>query len=84
MAEMYACVLFEAKFLYEWEETFDKLWGATHPRFTRQFNKERRKLDREKFQKNYENSAVFHEDTHPHTLEIPHGGATSTTIDSSN
>ena len=52
VAQMYVCGMFEAKFLNDWEETADKLWGATHPQFTRHFNKERRKLERKKSQKN--------------------------------
>ena len=80
---MYACGLFKSKFLYDWEETANKLWGATHLHFTWQFNKERRKLKREKSQKHYEISAVFRETPHLHTLEISQGGATATTIDSS-
>ena len=59
------------------------MWGAKHPHFTRQFNKERRKLEREKSQKKYESSAVFREAPHLHTLDTPQGGATTTTIDSS-
>ena len=74
---MYACVLLEAKFLDDWGETADKSWGGTHTHFTRQFNKERRKLERNKSHKNYEISGVFREA--PHTLEIPQGGETGTT-----
>ena len=79
LVQMFACGLFQAKFLDYWEETSDKSWGATHPHFTQQFNKERRKLEGEKSQKNYESSAVFHKASHLHTLDIPQGGATSTT-----
>ena len=78
---MYACGLFEAKFLDDWEETADKSWGKTRPHFTCQFNKESRKLEREKSQKNYESSNVFRKAPHLHTLEIPQGGATTTTTD---
>ena len=46
VAHMYACGLFEAKFLDYWEETADKSWGATHPHFTRHFNKENLKHER--------------------------------------
>ena len=45
-SHMYACGLFEAKFLDYWEETADKSWGATHPHFTRHFNKENLKHER--------------------------------------
>ena len=44
VAQMYACGLFDSKLLNDWEETADKLWGATHPHFTPQFDKERRNL----------------------------------------
>ena len=57
--------------------------GATHPHFTRQFNKDSRKLECEKSQKHYENSAVFRKVPHLHTLEIPQGETTATTLDSS-
>ena len=82
-AQMYACGLFEAKLLGEWEETANKLRGATHPHLTRKFNKERRKLESEKSQKNYESSAVFRKDPHLHTFEISQGMTTATTTDSS-
>ena len=78
---MYACGLFESKFMDDWEETANKSWGSTNPHFTRKFNKERRKLEREKYHKHFESSAVFREATHPHTLETPQGGATRTTTD---
>ena len=29
--QVYACGLSEAKFMYNWEETADKSWGATPP-----------------------------------------------------
>ena len=45
VAHMYVCGLFEAKFLYNWEETANKFWRATQPHFTWQFNKKWRKLD---------------------------------------
>ena len=70
--------MFEAKFLDDSEDTANKSWGATHPHFTRQFNKERRKLERENNHKNYEISAVFRKAPHLHTLDIPHGGLTAT------
>ena len=57
--------------------------GGNTPHFTRQFNKERLKLELKKSQKNYEISTVFCKDIHPHTLNIPQGEATATTIDSS-
>ena len=44
--EMYACGLFEARFLNNWEENSDKSWTVTLPLFTNQFNKERRNLER--------------------------------------
>ena len=71
---MYACGLLEAKFLDDWEEIADTLWGSTHPHFTRKFNKERCKLKRNKSQKNYESSDVFREAPHLPTLKILQGG----------
>ena len=53
VSQMYACGLFEAKFMEDWEETSDKLWRATQPHFMQQFNKERRKLECENSQKHY-------------------------------
>ena len=44
MAQMYACGLFEARFMDEREETTKKLWRETKPHFMQQFNKERRKM----------------------------------------
>ena len=41
MYQIYVCEFFNAQFLDNWEETANKLWGATHTHFTRQFNKER-------------------------------------------
>ena len=32
--QMYTCGLFKAKFLDDWEEKYDKSWGAIHPHFT--------------------------------------------------
>ena len=52
-AQMYSCGLFEAKFLYDWEETADKLWVTTNPHFTQHFNKERHKLEHEKSHKKF-------------------------------
>ena len=69
---MYACDLFEAKFLDDWEESANKSWGATHPQFMKQYAKERRKLERKKAHKNYESSAAFQEAPCPHTIETPH------------
>ena len=80
---MYACGLFGANFMDSWEDTDDKSWSSTHPHFTRQFNKERRKLDREKYQQKFESSAVFCKAPHPNTLDTPQGGATNTTTDRS-
>ena len=34
VAQMYACGLFEAKFLDDWEDTANKSLGDTHPHFT--------------------------------------------------
>ena len=48
-------------------------------RFTRQFNKEKRKLECDNSQKKYKSSAVFRKAPHPHTLEPHQGGATATT-----
>ena len=81
MVQMYACGLFEAKLMDNWEETVHKLCGSTQPHFTHQFNKERRKLERKKSQKNYESSAIFRKYPHLHTLEIPQGGENATTTD---
>ena len=81
VAQMYACGLFEAKFLDDWEDTANKSLGGTHPHFTWQFNKDMRKLELNQSQKNYESSSVFCGDPHPHTLQIPQGGATDTTTD---
>ena len=79
VAQMYVCGLFKNKFLDDWEETADNLWRATHPLFTREFYKERRKIECEKSHNNYKSSAVFREAPHLHTLDIPKGGATDTT-----
>ena len=49
--QMYACGLFKAKFLDNWEETVDNLWRATQPLFMWQFNKEWCQLERENAQK---------------------------------
>ena len=35
----YACDLFKAKFLDNWEERDDKSWGATQPKITKQYAK---------------------------------------------
>ena len=67
----------------DWEETYDKLWRATQPHFTRHFNKEWRKLECKNPQKKYESSDVFCEAPLPHTLEAPQGGEKSTTADDS-
>ena len=83
MSQMYACDLFEAKFLYNWEKINDKSWWATQPHFTKKYAKEQRKLDREQAHNNDENSAAFQEAPRPHTIETPHGGATATTADDS-
>ena len=65
-AQTYACGLFEANCMDNWEETADKSCGATHPHLTRQLNKERRKLECEKSQKHFQSSDVFCKV--PHTL----------------
>ena len=59
MSQMYACNLPEAQKLDDWEERYNKLWGATQPHFMKQYTKERRKLERDKSHKNYESSAAF-------------------------
>ena len=82
VAQMYACDLFEEKLLDNWEETADKLWGATHPQFTHKFKKERRNLEINNPQKHYERSAIFCETPHLHTLKTPQEGTTATTTDS--
>ena len=75
VAQMYTCGLFEAKFMDNWEEKSDKLWGATYTHLKRQFNKESRKLKREKSQKHYESSAIFHENSPPtHPRNTPRAG----------
>ena len=56
---MYACGLFEARFLDDWEEKGDKSWNVTLPLFTQQFNKERRTLERQHNNKSFESSNVF-------------------------
>ena len=57
--QMYACGLFEAKLLDNWEESTENLWGATPPQFTKQYPKERRKLEREQAHKNFERSVLY-------------------------
>ena len=81
MAQMYACGLSKAKLLEDWEETANKSWGGTHPNFTRKFNKERHKIEREKSHKNYEICAVFYEAPYTQTLKISQVRETSTTTD---
>ena len=51
VAQMYSCDLFEAKLLGDWEERDHKSWGATQPHFTKQYAKERRKLECNKSKK---------------------------------
>ena len=51
VAQMYACDLFGAKILDDWEESNNKLWGGTQPQFTKQYVKERHKLARNKSNK---------------------------------
>ena len=83
MAQMYSCVLSEAKLLDYWEESAAKLWGATQTHFTNQFDKERLKPERENLQKEFESSAMFRESPHPHTLEATQLGETATAADDS-
>ena len=52
LSQMYACNLFEAKTVDHWEESDYKSWGATQPHFTKQYAKERCKLERKKPYKN--------------------------------
>ena len=47
MSQMYACGLFEAKLLDNWEEITNKSWWAKLSQFTKQYAKEQRKLERE-------------------------------------
>ena len=35
VSQMYVCGLFEKKFLDDWEESSNNLWGATQPHFTK-------------------------------------------------
>ena len=83
MAQMYACGLFEAKFLDEREETAKRLWRETKTHFMQQFNKERRKMKYANAHKSYKSSTVFREAPNHHTLEPPKGGATVTTANDS-
>ena len=59
------------------------MWGDTQTQFTKQYAKERRKLEHEQVHKNYEISAAFQEATHPNTIKTPYGEATSKTADNS-
>ena len=65
----------------DWEESKDKSWGATQPHFTKQYAKERRKLEREKYHNSYKISAAFQETPRPPTIETPHNRATAVTAD---
>ena len=56
---MYACGLFEARFLNDWEESTDKSWTVTLPLFANQFNKERRTFERANNNKNFDSANVF-------------------------
>ena len=58
---MYACGLFEARFLDDWEESLDKSWPVTLLLFANQFNKERRTLERANNNKNFASTNVFRE-----------------------
>ena len=59
--EMYACGLFEARFLENWEESTDKSWTVTLPLFANQFNKEHRTLKHTNSNKNFASANVFRE-----------------------
>ena len=59
VSQMYACNLFKAKKVDDWEEIDDKLWGATQTHFAKQYVKESRKLERDKSHKNLKSSAAF-------------------------
>ena len=83
VSQMVACNLFEEKFLDDFEESNNKSWGATQPHFTKQYAKERYKLERNKSHKNYNRSTAFQELPHPHAIETLHGGSTATTADNS-
>ena len=80
---MYACDLFEAKFLDDWEESNGNSWGGTQPHFTKQYAKERCKLARNKSNKSYKISADFQETPCPHTIESPSDVSIATTADDS-
>ena len=80
---MYACDLFGAKFLVDWEESKKKLWGGTQPHFTKQYVKERRKLASNDSNKSYESSAAFRETPPHHTIEAHLNGSTATIADNS-
>ena len=51
--QMYAFNLFDAKLLDDWNESNGKSWGAIQTHFTKQYDKEQRKLERNKSHKNY-------------------------------
>ena len=52
VSKMYACNLFEAKIVDDWEESDDKSWRATQPHFAKQYVKESRKLEHDMSHKN--------------------------------
>ena len=65
VAQMYICDIFESKFLNNWEESMDKTWDATKPLFVTQYNKEKRKIERESKRTPYDSNASFCEITAP-------------------
>ena len=81
VAQMYACNIFEANFLEDWEESKDRLWRDTHPHSMKQYGKERCKLARNKSNKSYESYAAFRETPCPHTIKTPYYGSTAKTAD---
>ena len=83
VAQMYACDLFGAKILDDWEESNDKSWGATYLHFTKKYAKECRNLARNKSNKSYKSSAAFRETPLPHTTKTPYDGLAVTTADES-
>ena len=68
VSQMYACSLFKAKFLDDWKESSDKLWGTTLPQLINQYARERRKMERKQAHNHLEISTAFRKAPHPHTL----------------
>ena len=79
MSQIYACNLFEANVLDNWEESDNRSWGATQPHFTKQYVKECITLERDKSHNNYEGSAALRETPRHHTIETPNDGSTAKT-----